>query len=144
GSCPSPSLLEALLFGGCSRFDRFVFDYFIRRPLVPPADGLGDRLARARRFYADSRFLTEPESFFRSPKHPRAEVTWRGPLPGGGLDLVGYETDFVPVFSAARGGPHGAGNPRGGMVLGRHHQPGPPLLLCVHGDRLGKPRLQCL
>lgn len=143
-SCASPSLLEGLLFGGCARFDRFVFDYFIRQPLVPPADGLGDRLARARRFYADSRFLTEPESFFRSPKHPRAEVTWRVPLPGGELDLVSYETDFVPVFPEARGEPQEAGNGRGVMLWWRHHEPGHPVMLCVHGYGSGNPWIESL
>lgn len=143
-SCASPSLLEGLLFGGCARFDRFVFDYFIRQPLVPPADGLGDRLARARRFYADSRFLTEPESFFRSPKHPRAEVTWRVPLPGGEIDLVSYETDFVPVFPEARGEPQEAGNGRGVMLWWRHHEPGHPVMLCVHGYGSGNPWIESL
>jgi len=132
-SCASPSRLEALLFGGCARFDRFVFDYFIRRLPEPPSAGLGERLARARRFYADSRFITEPESFFRSPKAPRAEVTWRLPLPRGELDLVTYETDFVPVFPEARGEPHDAGNRRGVMLWWRHHEPGHPVMLCVHG-----------
>ena len=143
-SCASPSLLEGLLLGGCARFDRFVFDYFIRRPLAPPVDGLGDRLARARRFYADSRFITDPESFFCSPKPARTEVTWQVPLPGGELDLVRYETDFVPVFPEARGEPHDAGNRRGVMLWWRHHEPGHPVMLCVHGYGGGNPWIESL
>src|SRR5262249_45307926 len=112
---------------------RFVLEHFIRRrPTVPPP-GLRDRLARARRFYTNPRFLEEPETFFATPRPLTAAATRVVPLPDGEVQLVSYESEFEAVFPEARGGVLDELERHGIALWWRHREPGHPAMLCVHG-----------
>src|SRR5262250_2294670 len=125
---------EALLVGACARFDRFVLNHFIRRAPTTPPPGLGPRLERAREFYADPRFIAEPDTFYAPPHELRAEGAVRVVgLPGGELVRLEYETDFEAVFPEAREDPLDACNRRGTALWWRHAEHGRPTMICVHG-----------
>jgi hypothetical protein len=116
------------------RLDRFVLERFIRRHVfAPPGDGnaLRQRLIRARDFYGNPDFIAHPDRFFAPPASLRAQLRRRHALRGGEVVEVSYETDFVPVFPEARSTP---GADRAGVARWwRHHRPGHPAMLCVHG-----------
>ena len=125
--------IEGLMLGAGARLDRFVLERYLRRTaFATPNDGsaLRARLVRAREFYSNPHFVTDPGSFFATPAPPRASVHRRGRLKDGELLDVTYTTDFVPVFPEARG----AGAPAPGVLRWwRHRDPGHPAMLCVHG-----------
>ena len=131
---PSRPRFEVLMARAAGRLDRFVLERFIRhRVLTPPRDGVGlrRRLVRAREFYGDPDFISHPDRFFAPPTPLRAQLQRRHALRDGELLEVGYETDFVPVFPEARSDP---GVDRVGVARWwRHHRPGHPAMLCVHG-----------
>jgi hypothetical protein len=126
--------LEALMLGAGARLDRFVLQHFIRRAaFAPPEDGstLPGRLLRASEFYRNPRFLEDPGSFFATPAPLRAQLRRRGRLADGEVLDISYSSDFVPVFPEARSA---ASTPETGVARWwRHHRPGRPAMLCVHG-----------
>jgi hypothetical protein len=126
--------LEALLLGTGARVDRFVLQHFLRRhPFAAPRDGdrLRARLADAREFYGDARFLRDPDAFFAPPSPLHARPRRLAGLPGGELLELRYRTDFVPVFPPARD--EAPVDTRGIVRWFRHLRPGHPAMLCVHG-----------
>ena len=131
---PSRPRFEVLMARAAGRLDRFVLERFIRhRAPTPPCDGDGlrRRLVRAREFYGDPDFFSHPDRFFAPPTPLRTQLQRRHALRDGELLEVGYETDFVPVFPEARSDP---GVDRVGVARWwRHHRPGHPAMLCVHG-----------
>jgi pimeloyl-ACP methyl ester carboxylesterase len=127
--------LETVLLGAGARLDRFVLDRYLRRQAFkapPDGEALRDRLVRAQTFYADARFLTDPDAFFRPPSPLRAQRRRLGTLRGGEILDLEYTTDFVPVFPEARAD-DAAGAQRGVARWWRHAEPGRPAMLCVHG-----------
>jgi pimeloyl-ACP methyl ester carboxylesterase len=144
-SCAAaPGLFESVLLGACSTVDRFVLERFIRRRPVAPVAGLPARVRRAIRFYANPRFVSEPETFFRPPNPPTVWPGTRLPLPGGELVSLDYETDFVPAFPDARNDSLEAWSRRGTALWWRHREPGRPVMLCVHGYGGGRTWLESL
>jgi len=136
---------EALLVGACARFDRLVLDHFIRRAPTTPPPGLRARLERAREFYADPRFIAQPDTFFAPPREFRAERPARVlGLPGGELVRLEYKTDFEAVFPEARRDRFDACNRRGGALWWRHAERGRPTMICVHGYGGGQTWLESL
>src|SRR6266850_4199764 len=127
---------EALMLGAAGRLDGFVLQRYIRRTaFAAPRDGaaLGARLARAREFYRDPRFL-DPGAFFLAPSPLRANVRRIGTPPDGDLLDVSYTTDFVPVFPEARADGIGQAARRPGIARWwRHRRAGHPAMLCIHG-----------
>jgi hypothetical protein len=138
-------LAESLVLGACARVDRFVLDHFIRRrPCEAPA-GLRERLERARRFYADPRFVEDAGTFFETPTPLRAGAPRRVlALPDGELQIVGYETDFRPVFPDAQNDALDAATAPGAVLWWRHARPGHTAMLCVHGYGGGQVWLESL
>jgi pimeloyl-ACP methyl ester carboxylesterase len=127
------SRLEDILAGAGARLDRFVLDVFLRRRSFSTAldsAPMRARLGRAGQFYADPRFLSEPDAFFVPPAPIRARTVRRRPLPAGEVLDVAFTTDFVPVFPEARGELVAA---PGVARWWRHATPGRPTMLCVHG-----------
>jgi pimeloyl-ACP methyl ester carboxylesterase len=122
---------EGVLLGAGARLDRFVLERYLRRTaFAAPRDGaaLRDRLARARAFYANPRFVAEPATFFAEPAPLRAHVHGRRALPDGEVLSLVYTTDFAPVF------PEAGIEPTVGVARWwRHRAPGHPVMLCVHG-----------
>jgi pimeloyl-ACP methyl ester carboxylesterase len=122
---------EAVLLGAGARLDRFVLELYLRRTaFATPQDGaaLRERLARARAFYADPRFVAHPATFFAEPAPLRTHVGRRKVLPDGQVLSLVYTTDFVPVF------PEAGIEPAVGIARWwRHREPGHPVMLCVHG-----------
>ena len=128
---PAVTRFESLLLGAGARLDRFVLDRYLRRqPLeVPAGDNLRDRLARAREFYADPRFVDDPGAFFAAPAPLRVEERRLRRLVDGDLIRVRFESAFVPVFPEAA-----LSVDRTGVALWwRHRRAGHPAMLCVHG-----------
>src|SRR5439155_1449235 len=83
---PPVTRFESLLLGAGARLDRFVLDRYLRRQSFTPPAGteLRERLARAREFYADRRFVDDPSTFFARPAPlPRdaasSDSTWCAP-----------------------------------------------------------------
>jgi hypothetical protein len=128
---PAVTLLDSWLLGAGARLDRFVLErYLKRRPFAPPrGDGLRERLARAREFYADARFVAEPGAFFAEPEPLRARERRLAGLYAGELLDLRYETAFRPAWSGA----DLALDRRGIALWWRHEAPGHPVMLCVHG-----------
>ncbi len=145
---PAVTRLEALLLGAGARVDRFVLDHFLgRTAFTRPADasGLRERLLRARDFYADPRFLANPDAFFVPPAPLRVRQRSLRRLADGDLVDLRYDSDFVPVFPEAQGvdAPPGVG--RAGVARWwRHRRPGQPAMLCIHGYAGGLPWLEAL
>ena len=128
--------LETLMLGAAGRLDGFVLQRYIRRAAFSaPRDAaaLGARLARAREFYRDPRFLEDPGAFFLAPAPPRADVRRIRSLSDGDLLDVRYTTDFVPVFPEARDDDMGRANRPGIARWWRHRRAGHPAMLCIHG-----------
>src|SRR5438132_4024870 len=118
--------LEGLMLGAGARLDRFVLERYLRRTaFAAPDDGaaLRARLFRAREFYRDPGFVTEPGRFFATPEPLRASCHRRARLKDGELLDVTYTTDFVPVFPEARGADPTA---PGVLRWWRHREPGHP------------------
>src|SRR5262249_35643485 len=93
--------VEAMMLGAGARLDRFVLERYPRRAaFAAPDDGaaLRARLIRAREFYGNPGFVTDPGSFFAIPAPLRANVHRRAHLNDGELLDVTYATDFTPVF----------------------------------------------
>jgi pimeloyl-ACP methyl ester carboxylesterase len=135
---PRPlSRLELLLLETGARVDRFVLDRVVRRHAFAAqgaAPALRERLARALEFYRDPRFVAEPERFFTRPTSLRTDSRRLADLRGGEILSLRYTTDFVPVFPEAQGDTaRVARNQRGIARWWRHHEPGHPAMLCVHG-----------
>lgn len=127
------SPLEQLMRGVGTRLDRFVFENVMRRRRVEwPHDGdrMAARLARARAFYAEERFVSEPGAFFAPPGPLRARLTPLRRLPGGELVDVHFAADFLPVLPEARADIRPV---RGIARWWRHRTPGHPAMLCIHG-----------
>ena len=128
---PPVTRFESFLLGAGARLDRFVLERYLRRqPLaVPAGEGLRERLARAREFYADPRFVDDPGTFFATPAPLRAEERRLRRLVDGELVRLRFESAFVPVFPEAA-----LAVDRAGVALWwRHRRPGHPAMLCVHG-----------
>ena len=126
--------LDMLMLAAGARLDRFVLTRYLHQHVFPtPADGaaLRERLARARGFYADPRFLAEPDAFFAPPPALHATTRQLRRLPRGELLELTYESGFVPVLPEARVG--WAPGPPGIARWWRHQEPGHPAMLCVHG-----------
>jgi len=122
---------EAVLLGAGARLDRFVLELYLRRTaFATPQDGaaLRERLARARAFYADARFVAHPATFFAEPAPLRTHVRRRQVLPDGEVLSLAYTTDFAAVFPDA-----GIEPALGVARWWRHREPGHPVMLCVHG-----------
>lgn len=130
-----PGRLETAMLHAAARLDRFVLERYLRRQVFLPRsdpDALRSRLARAREFYADPRFLHDADAFFAPPRPVRARERRLQSLPAGELVQLTYETDFVPVFPEARQDLLHAC--RAGVARWwRHEKPGHPAMLCVHG-----------
>lgn len=136
--------VDALLVGACARLDRFVLERFIRRRPPAPLPGLAARLRRAAAFYADDRFVAEPDAFFAPPAALDVRARFLLPLPGGDLRLLRYESAFTPVFPDARTDPFDAGTRQGLALWWRHDAAGHPAMLCVHGYGGGRLWLESL
>src|SRR5581483_1768699 len=128
---PAVTLLDSWpLFAG-ARLDRFVLDRYLKRRRFDPPDlpNLRDRLASARAFYGDPRFITVPDAFFAPPAPLVARERRASRLSDGELVDLRFETAFEPVFANA-----GLDVDRRGVALWwRHRTPGHPAMLCVHG-----------
>ena len=128
---------EGLLLSAGARLDGFVLRHFLRRQVfAAPADGvhLRERLARARAFYADPRFVDDPDSFFVPPAPLAPVLRRRRRLPGGAIVDLTYPTTFVPVFPEARGDAMISPRTSHGVARWwRHGERGHPVMLCVHG-----------
>jgi hypothetical protein len=129
--------VETIMLDAGARLDRFMMRRFVRRAVFPaPRDGdaLRGRLERAAAFYADPRFLADPDGFFAPPTPLRAETRRLRALPDGQLLELRYASDFVPVFPEARDGAVAATARVPGIARWwRHDEPGRPAMLCVHG-----------
>jgi len=129
--------LEMLMLGAAARLDGFVLQRYIRRTaFAEPRDAttIAGRLAGARAFYGDARFLRDAGAFFVAPAPLRAEVRRLRTLRDGDLLDVGYRTDFEPVFPDARTDDVGTAARRPGIARWwRHRRPGHPAMLCIHG-----------
>ncbi len=128
--------VESLMLGAGARLDRFVLERYLKRAAFSaPRDGdaLRARLVRARMFYGDPRFVTDPASFFATPAPLRAEVRRRRALDDGELLDVRYTTEFTPVFPEAGEALHAAAAAPGVARWWRHRDPGHPAMLCIHG-----------
>lgn len=126
--------LDTLMLGAGSRLDRFVLAHFLHRhmlPAPPDAGALRARLVRARTFYADPRFLAEPDAFFVPPAPLRASERRLGRLRDGELVQLTYETDFLPALPEVRSG--WQPGPAGVARWWQHARAGHPAMLCVHG-----------
>ena len=136
---------ERLLLDACLRVDRLVLDHSLRRAPTPPPPGLRARLERARAFYGDPRFITDPDAFFVPPRGLRVAPPARilG-LPGGDVVRLDYETDFQATFPEARADAMDRCNARGVALWWRHAGRGHPTMLCVHGYRGGQTWLEAL
>jgi pimeloyl-ACP methyl ester carboxylesterase len=128
---PELTLVDSWLLIAGARLDRFVLErYLKRRPFTPPnRAGLRERLAEARDFYADPRFIAEPGAFFAEPSPLRARERRLAALRDGELIDLRFETDFVPAYAGAQL----ALDRRGLALWWRHREPGHPVMLCVHG-----------
>jgi len=125
--------LEALMLGAGARLDRFVLERYLRRTaFAMPDDGaaLRARLHRAREFYSNPQFVSDPGSYYATPTPPRASLRRRGRLKDGELLEVTYETDFAPVCPEAR---EAVASAHGVLRWWRHRDPGHPVMLCIHG-----------
>jgi len=123
------------MLGTGARLDRFVMQRFVSRAaFAVPSDGdaLRARLRRAREFYADPRFVAEPQTFFAEPAPLAAKGRRLRVLPDGEVLEIAYRTEFVPVFPEAREG-FGDGVRTGVARWWRHREPGRPAMLCIHG-----------
>ena len=123
--------VESLMLGAGARLDRFVMRQYLRRAAFPTprhGDALRARLDRARAFYAEPRFVSDPNSFFVTPAPLDTHVRRRTPLRDGELLEIEYRSGFTPVFPEARND----GAP-GLIRWWRHGEPGRPAMLCVHG-----------
>ena len=129
--------VEALMLEAGGRLDGFVLERFIRRSSFrAPADDplLRARLVRAREFYRNQRFLDDPSTFFVPPEplHPRLRRL--RVAPDGDVFELTYTTGFTPVFPEARANPLGTAASQPGIARWwRHHEPGHPAMLCIHG-----------
>src|SRR3989442_1470070 len=138
---PPVTRFESLLLGAGARLDRFVLDRYLRRQSFTPPAGteFRERLARAREFYADRRFVDDPSAFFAAPAPLRASERRLRQLVDGDLVRLRFESAFVPVFPEAA-----LAVDRTGIALWwRHRRSGPPPMLCVPGyagGHLGIPR----
>lgn len=127
--------VETAMLHTAARIDRFVLERYLSRQVFqarPDVAQLRSRIDRARAFYADPRFVAEPDTFFLSPRPLRGHERRMRRLPGGELLELTYETDFVPVFAEARDDLRDARRP-GVARWWRHAQPGRPAMLCIHG-----------
>ncbi len=128
---PPVTRFESLLLGAGARLDRFVLDRYLRRQSFTPPAGteFRERLARAREFYADRRFVDDPSAFFAAPAPLRASERRLRQLVDGDLVRLRFESAFVPVFPEAA-----LAVDRTGIALWwRHRRSGHPAMLCVHG-----------
>jgi pimeloyl-ACP methyl ester carboxylesterase len=129
--------LESLLLEAGARVDRFVLNRYLRRQAFrAPVDGAGlrDRLARALEFYRDPRFIDDPSTFYAPPAPLRVDARRRSHLRDGELLDLHYTSEFVPVLPEARSDRERvAANQHGVARWWRHHEPGHPAMLCVHG-----------
>jgi hypothetical protein len=135
--------LDGLLCRAGARLDRLALEFVIgRRQPDPPVDSPAwrERLAAARPFYADPRFVAEPDAFFRPPAAPRVQERTLLRRRRGRVLKLTYETDFRPVFPEAGLPPPLPGTAR----WWRHDAPGHPVVLCVHGYAGGHPLLETL
>jgi pimeloyl-ACP methyl ester carboxylesterase len=127
--------VETAMLHAAARIDRFVLERFLSRQVFlprPDVAQLRGRLERARAFYADPRFVAEPDTFYLTPRPLRARERSRRRLADGELVSLGYETDFVPVFPEARDD-FGNDGRTGVARWWRHAQPGHPAMICIHG-----------
>ncbi len=125
------------MLGTGARLDRFVLERYLRRTaFAAPRDGtrLRDRLARARDFYGNPRFVDDPSSFFVTPPTPRGELRQLAALRDGEVLELSYSSGFVPVFPEARDEDIGAAAAKPAIARWwRHREPCHPAMLCIHG-----------
>src|SRR4029077_13470968 len=77
----------------------------------------------------DPRFIADPGAFFAPPAPLLARERQLATLRDGELVDLRFETAFVPVYADAKL----AVDRRGLALWWRHHRPGRPVMLCVHG-----------
>jgi pimeloyl-ACP methyl ester carboxylesterase len=136
--------LDYLMLGAGARIDRFVLEFFLRRrTLSVPDDGgaLRARLERAREFYSNPAFMAEPDAFYAPPAPLEPELLRRRLLPAGEVVDLSFASEFEPVFPEARAG---TTRPLGLARWWKHHRPGHPAVVCVHGYGGGQLWLESL
>ena len=101
--------LQKLSHGAMHRvgaaFDEALVNLALDRAGAPPADPQEalETLARVAEAYADPRFFSGPDTFFRPPAPPAVEVLSSRPLPdGGAVEDLRVASAFETVHPGAR------------------------------------------